>query len=112
MKIKSKNQKYLNLYFFIYQMLFQIKKYIIFLFFILIIITINKNYYFIHKKNIQICLCTLGKEENKYVREYINHYFKYGVDKIFIYDNNDINGESFDLAIQDYCNFKNNSELC
>ena len=56
------------------------------------------------KEKTQICLCTTGKRENLYVREYIEHYKKYGVDKIFIYDNNDINGEKFEEVIQDYIN--------
>ena len=55
------------------------------------------------KKN-KVCLCTVGKEENKYIREYVEHYFKYGVDKIFLYDNNDINGEKFEDVISDYIN--------
>jgi hypothetical protein len=54
----------------------------------------------------KICLCTTGKRENLYVREYIEHYQKYGVDKFFIYDNNDINGEKFDDVINDYINNK------
>ena len=32
----------------------------------------------------------------------MEHYKKYGVDKIFLYDNNDIDGERFDNVIQDY----------
>ena len=36
------------------------------------------------------------------MREYVEHYIKYGVDKIFIYDNNDLNGESFETVISDY----------
>ena len=51
---------------------------------------------------IKVCLCNIGKRENLYVREYISHYLKYGVDKIFIYDNNDINGEKFENVINDY----------
>jgi hypothetical protein len=35
----------------------------------------------------------MGKKENLYVKEYISYYFKLGVDKIFIYDDNDINSE-------------------
>lgn len=77
--------------------------YLFFLFFIMIIF-----YKEIKKNEIKIGLCTLCKQENKYIREFVEHYKKLEVDKIFIYDNNDINGESFDLAIQDYCNFKNN----
>lgn len=58
----------------------------------------------IHK--LRICICTLGKKENKYIREFTNHYKKYGIDKIFLYDNNDINDERFDDVISDYVNNK------
>ena len=37
----------------------------------------------------------MGKLENLYIEEYVNHYIKLGVDKIFIYDDNDINTEKF-----------------
>ena len=50
----------------------------------------------------RICKCTLAKEENRYIREWVQHYEKYGVDKIYLYDNNDINGEHFDSVINDY----------
>lgn len=53
-------------------------------------------------KNTKVCICTFGKEENRYIREFILHYEKYGVDKIFLYDNNDINGERFEDVIKDY----------
>jgi len=49
----------------------------------------------IKKKAIKICLCVIGKNENSYVFEFINHYKKLGYNHIFIYDNNDINGERF-----------------
>lgn len=68
---------------------------IIFLFF-------NINNFFKFCNNIKVCLCTIGKNENKYVREYIEHYYKLGVDKLYIYDNNDINEESFYSVISDY----------
>ena len=51
---------------------------------------------------IKICLCTLGKNENKYIIEFVKHYKKYGVDKIFIYDNNDKNGEKFEDKLINY----------
>ena len=65
------------------------------------IIIINKKFL---KKNhkIKICVCTLGKDENRYIREFVGHYEKYGIDKIFLYDNNDINGEKFEEVINDY----------
>jgi hypothetical protein len=47
-----------------------------------------------HKKiDIKVALCTMGKNENLYVKEFISYYFKLGIDKIFIYDNNDLNSE-------------------
>ena len=42
----------------------------------------------------QICLCAIGKKENLYVEEFVEHYKKLGYDKIFIYDNNDKNDEN------------------
>ena len=47
-------------------------------------------------------MCTLGKQENRYIREFILFYKKKGVDKIFLYDNNNINGERFEDIIKDY----------
>jgi len=55
----------------------------------LIVIIINKN------NILNICICTIGKLENNYIEEFIEHYRKYKVDKIFLYDNNDIDGENF-----------------
>ena len=34
--------------------------------------------------NMKICICTLGKNENKYISEFVEHYKKYGVDKIIM----------------------------
>ena len=54
--------------------------------------------------NIKICLFTPGKQENKYIREFIQFYEKMGVDKIYLYDNNNIDGEKFEEVINDYIN--------
>lgn len=54
------------------------------------------------KKEIKICICSLGKKENKYIREFVEFYWKHGVDNIFLYDNNDIGGEKFEEVIKDY----------
>ena len=56
----------------------------------LIFIKINR------KKSLKICLCTIGKKENLYASEFVDHYKKIGYDKIFIYDNNDIEDEKFE----------------
>ena len=68
-----------------------------YIFFLVIIIVTIK-----FKK--KICICTLGKEENKYTREFVQFYEKIGVDKIFLYDNNHEDGERFDEVIEDYIN--------
>jgi hypothetical protein len=44
----------------------------------------------------------LGKKENRYIREFVEHYKKYGVDKIYLYDNNNIDGERFEEVINEY----------
>ena len=48
------------------------------------------------KKLLKVCLCAIGKKENLYATEFVNHYKKIGYDKIFIYDNNDIGDEKFE----------------
>ena len=61
----------------------------------------SENFYNISKKN-GIALCTIGKNENLYIKEFIEYYISLGVNKIIIYDNNDIDGEKFDEVIIDY----------
>jgi hypothetical protein len=56
------------------------------------------------KNDIKVCLCILGKEENLYAKEYINYYKKLGYNHIFLYDNNDLNGESFEEVLKDEIN--------
>ena len=55
-----------------------------------------------NSKSIKVCICSLAKLENKYIIEFIDYYLKFGVDKIFIYDNNDINGEKLDTILLKY----------
>ena len=78
------------------------------LYFIILIFMILDLYFTFKKKInlIKVCLCSVGKLENKYIREFVEHYRKYKVDKIFIYDNNEINGEKFDNILKDYINEK------
>jgi hypothetical protein len=51
------------------------------------IINLNK------RIKMKVGLCTMGKLENLYIKEFINYYIKIGIDKIFIYDDNDLNSE-------------------
>ena len=90
----------------------------IFIFLIYLIFIIN---YFSNDKSlvIKICICTCGKNENKYAREFVQYYLQYGVDKIFIYDNNDDSDESFADVLFDYIksgfveiiNFRNKTKI-
>ena len=64
-----------------------------------------KNKY-LNKNKIKICLCAIAKKENNYIREFIYYYKKLGIDKIFLFDNNDVNGEKFDNILSDYINAK------
>ena len=50
----------------------------------------------------KIALCCMCKCENDYIREFVDYYQNIGVDNIFIYDNNDIDGEHFQDVINDY----------
>ena len=58
------------------------------------------------ERNTKVCICSVGKKENKYIKEFVEHYKALGVDKIFLYDNNDIDDEKFDDILSDYV--KNN----
>ena len=78
---------------------FKNTKNIILLFLILGIILIDKINY---KSKLKICLCVIGKNENLYAREFVEHYKKIGYNNIFIYDNNEKNAENFEEAINDY----------
>ena len=71
--------------------------FILFIFSILLYILIN--IFKLVKYKLKVCLCTLGKQENRYIKEFVRHYKKYGVDKIYLYDNNDEDGEKFEDVI-------------
>ena len=59
------------------------------------------NFFKISSSNPSVCLCVIAKNENLYAKEYVNHYKKLGYDHIYIYDNNQLNGEKFEDVIQD-----------
>lgn len=51
------------------------------------------SYLIISIPNFSICMCSIAKEENLYIKEFINHYRLLGYNHFYIYDNNDKNGE-------------------
>lgn len=50
----------------------------------------------------KIALCCIAKMENIYIREFLKYYFEMGVDKVFLYDNNDSDYEDVRGVIKDY----------
>ena len=55
-------------------------------------------------KNKDVALCVIAKNENLYIKEYVEYYKNLGIKKIYLYDNNDINGENFDDILNSYIN--------
>jgi hypothetical protein len=51
----------------------------------------------------KVAVCAIGRMENRYAVEWVEHYNSLGVDKIFIYDNNRVeDGELFADVLQPY----------
>lgn len=73
---------------------------------IIILVCLIIEIYYLYKKilkiDIKVCLCVIAKNENLYVREFVEYYKKIGYNNIFLYDNNDKNGEHFEEVINDY----------
>lgn len=55
-------------------------------------------------KNKDVALCVIAKNENLYIKEYVEYYKNLGIKKIYLYDNNDINGENFNDILNSYIN--------
>lgn len=56
----------------------------------------------IYKIKDECCMCAIAKEENRYIKEFVDYYKAYDLKKIYLYENNEINGEKFDDVIEDY----------
>lgn len=50
----------------------------------------------------KIALCCIAKLENRYIRDFVEYYKDLHFDKIFLYDNNDVDGERFEEVIEDF----------
>ena len=50
----------------------------------------------------KVAVCSIGRLENRYIKEFVEYYKKLGVDKIFLYDNNYDGEEYFESVIGDY----------
>jgi len=51
---------------------------------------------------LKVALCAIAKNENLYIREWVEYYKNIGISKVIINDNNDKEGERFDVVINDY----------
>ena len=51
---------------------------------------------------IKAAICLVAKQENRYINEFVEYYRKLKIKKIFLYDNNDINGERFEEILSKY----------
>jgi len=58
----------------------------------------------IYSNDMKLYLCIVGKNDNIYIKEFVQFYEKWGVDKLFLYDNNDLKGENLGDIINDYIN--------
>ena len=56
---------------------------------------------FIEADNIKVALCTMGKRENLYAKEFIEYYVNLGVDQLFLFDDNDPNTERISDIVED-----------
>ncbi len=50
----------------------------------------------------KVALCGIGRMENRYAREWVEHHLSQGFDHVIIYDNNRDGEERFEEVLQDY----------
>lgn len=50
----------------------------------------------------KVAVCCIIKEENDYLKEFVEYYKNLGIDNIIIYDNNDSDGEDINDSIKEY----------
>ena len=55
-----------------------------------------------HSKLNKTAIVAIAKMENNYLREWVEYHKSIGITHIFLYDNNDLDGERFDSVINDY----------
>ena len=50
--------------------------------------------------NLSAAICVIAKQENLYIKEFIEYYKNLGIKKIIIYDNNDLKNENFEKILK------------
>jgi len=71
---------------------------ILFFFVLICIIFLNEN-------KTKTAICLIAKQENRYIKEFVNYYKKLRINKIFLYDNNDFDGEHFEDILSKYIKY-------
>ena len=64
---------------------------------LLLCITIN---FYSDKKTLKLAICTMARNENLYIKEYVDYYLKLGFDHIFIFDDNFEDGENISNVLK------------
>ena len=65
----------------------------------LFIYLLSKRKYKEESKKVKVALCTMGRNENLYINEFVDHYLSLGVDTLFLYDDNIEEKEKFVNAL-------------
>ena len=60
------------------------------------------NYYTNSNYSYYACIANIGKYENRYAREFVEHYISLRVEKFYLMDDNIIGGEKLLDVLQDY----------
>jgi hypothetical protein len=53
-------------------------------------------------KTDKVAVCAIGRLENRYAKEFVQHHLKLGFDKVIIYDNNHDGEEQFEKVLKTY----------
>ena len=90
--MKNKNYYKKKIFFFLF---FKLINILLILFGIICMISLKEN-------SIKTAICLIIKQENRYIKEFFDYYKKLNINKIFLYDNNDINGEYSEDILSNY----------
>ena len=53
---------------------------------------------------IKVALCVIIKQENIYIKEFVDYYKNLGIKKIYLYDNNELDGENLEEILKEEIN--------
>ena len=62
----------------------------------------NNKFYKLSYNNSNVAICSIAKQENLYIKEFVEYYRNLGIKKIFLYDNNELKGENFKEVLSNH----------